>query len=55
MLVLCAALTPNSIQLVNEDDGGLLLPGGCKQLTDTLRSSTDEDFIKFGSTMSVSE
>ena len=48
-LVLWATLTPNGVELVDEDDRGLLFPGGCKQVPDTLCSNTDEHLVEFRS------
>lgn len=40
------ALPANSIELVNENDGGLFLPRSCKQLTHSLGSDTNEHLLK---------
>lgn len=49
LLLAITALSSYGIQLVDEDDSGLLLPCCCKELADTFSANTNEDFFKLRS------
>jgi hypothetical protein len=48
MLVTLGSFTANGIQFVDEDDGRLLLAGGCEEVAHTLCTDADEHFLELG-------